>query len=178
MRGVPRSRVRIPIAALMALIAVLAVEMASFRVASDGYVDLWRHLTVVMLAVATYLARYREGDRAAWWFGFALFGWAYFALAVGASARRSAVSFLSLRPLPPVTFLVLFVGDGYLTSKNPVLIKHWWNQFEILQSIFTLVAACLGGLAGWMLSRRRGSPYREEERRAGKLELDDDAPRC
>jgi hypothetical protein len=75
----------------MAIIALLAVEMASLRVASDGYVDLSRHLTIVMLAVATYLARYGYGGRAAWWFGFALVGWAYLALAVDGSARRGFV---------------------------------------------------------------------------------------
>ena len=100
MCATPWRRIRIPIAAIMAVIAVLAVEMASFRVASDGYVNLTRHLTVVVLATATYLARYREGDRAAWWFGFALFGWAYFALAVDASARRDAVSVAPAAPHP------------------------------------------------------------------------------
>ncbi len=173
MRAVPEKRIRIPIAALMAVIAVLAVELASFRVASDGYVDLTRLLTVVMLAVAVYLARYREGDRAAWWFGFALFGWAYFALAVNASARQSAASVLSLRPVPPVTVLGLFFGDESLTSNNRAVIKHWWNQYEILQSILTLVIACLGGVAGWILARRRGAPYRKEEPRSGRLDLDD-----
>jgi hypothetical protein len=157
----------------MAVIAALAVEMAAYRVASDGYVDLTRHLTVVMLAAATYLARYRQGDRAAWWFGFALAGWAYFALAVDASARRSAASVLSLRPLPPVTLLGLFTSDESLTGNHPSLIKRWWNQYEILQSILTLVVACLGGLVCWMLSRRRGDPYREEERRSGRLELEE-----
>ena len=173
MRGVPGRRIRIPIAALMAVIAVLAVELASFRVASDGDVNLTRHLTVVMLAAAVYLARYRESDRAAWWFGFALFGWAYFALVVDATARHSAASVLSLRAVPPVTMLGLFVSDEALTTNNPGLIKHWWNQYEISQSILTIVVASLGGLACWILSRRRGAPYRQEERRSGRLELED-----
>ena len=158
---------RIPIAAFMAVIAVLAVELASFRVASDGYVDLTRHLTVVMLAVAVYLARYREGDRAAWWFGFALFGWAYFALVVDATARRSAASVVSLRAVPPVTVLGLFFGDESLTGNNPAVIKHWWNQYEILQSILALVIACLGGVAGWMLARRRARPTARKNRARG-----------
>jgi hypothetical protein len=173
MPGARGKRVQIPIAGLMVVIAMLALEMGSFRVASDGYVDLTRHLTVVMLATAAYLARYREGVRAAWWFGFALFGCAYFALALDASARRDIASPRSLGALPPVTLLGLLVSEESLTSNNPALVKHWWNQYEILQSILTLVVASLGGLAGWMLARRRGAPFREEERRAGKLELDD-----
>ena len=74
---------------------------------------------------------------------------------------------LPLRPIPPVTLLGLFVSDEALSGNNPALIKHWWKQYEILQSIITLVIACLGGLAGWIVARRRGAPYREEERRWG-----------
>ncbi len=98
MRGVPGNRLRIRIAAVMAIIAVLAVEMASLRVASDAFVDLSRHLTVGMLVVATYLARRNKGDRGSWWFGFALLGWAYLALVIDASARRAPVSWRSPRP--------------------------------------------------------------------------------
>jgi hypothetical protein len=177
MRGSPDRRVRFPIAALMALIALIAVEMASLRVASDGFVDLSRHLTVAMLAVATYLARYREGDRAAWWFGFALLGWSYFALVVDASSRSHTAMMISRRELPPVTMLglLMFLREESWATDNPLLLKYWWNQFEILQSIFTLVLASLGGLVFWMWGRHRGAPYRQEESRSGRLELDDRA---
>ena len=180
MRGVPRNGLRIPIAAAMAIVALLAVEMASLRVASDGYVDLTRHLTVVMLAVATYLARYREGDRAAWWFGFALLGWAYFALVIDASARRAPVSlrrpFVSPPmnvPLPPMTLLGLFFSDEVLNGPSEPLIKLWWNQYEIVQSMLNLFVAGLGGLVCWIRNRRRGAPYHAAEPRSGKLDLND-----
>jgi hypothetical protein len=173
MRGVPGKRLRIPIAALRAIIALSAIEMACLRVASDGFVALSRLLTVVSLAIAVYLARYREGDRAAWWFGFALSGCAYFALVIDASARRDAASSRTVRPLPPVTLNGLFVSGESLTSSDPGLIRHWWNQFEILQSILTLVVACLGGVVCWIWKRRRGDPHREEARRSGRLDLGD-----
>jgi hypothetical protein len=159
----------------MALIAVLAVEMAAFRVASDGFVNVTRHLTIVMLAAAAYLARYRDGDRAAWWFGFALVGSSYLALVIDASARRDAAAAAVLKPLPPVTVLGLFMSDETLTGNSPRAIKHWWNEYEILQSISTLLIASLGGLIFWIWGRRRGDPYRQEESRSGKLELDDRA---
>jgi hypothetical protein len=159
----------------MALIAFLALDLAALRVASDGYVDLSRHLTVAMLAGATYLARHREGSGAAWWFGFALVGWSYIVLAIDATARRAPAVMISLKPLPPVTLLGLFMSDESLTGNSQALAKRWWNEFEILQSIFTLVMASLGGLVCWMWSGRRGTPYRQEEPRAGRLDLDDRA---
>jgi hypothetical protein len=176
MRGVPRNRFRIPIAAIMAIIALIAVEIGLLRVASDNYVDLSRLLTVVMLAVATCLARYRQGDRAAWWFGFALLGWAYFALLVDVTARQGAgLGRLTLpKPaVPHLTFLDLF-SDASANPNGLTPRALVWNRYEILQSIVTLVIACLGGLASLMLARRRGEPYHEVERRAGRLELGDE----
>lgn len=172
MRGAPGRRVRFPIAAMMALIALLAVEMASLRVASDGYVDLSRHLTVAMLAVATYLARYRDRGWGDWWFGFALAGWAYFALVIEALARMRASTFVST--MRPVTFLGLLLDEKYLTSNRGDLFERWWNQFHILQSIFTLWVASLGGLICWIWNGRRGTPYHQEQSRSGKLELGGD----
>jgi hypothetical protein len=173
MRGSPGRRFRIPIAAIMALIALLAVELAALRVATTGFVDLTRFLTVAMLAVATYLARFREGDRAAWWFGFALCGWAYLALVIDATARRDTGSMAALRPLPPFSILGLLLSDPSVTGNMPLALKHWWNQYEILQSILTMIVALLGGYTCRIMHRRRGTPYREEERRSGRLDLDD-----
>jgi hypothetical protein len=81
-------RVRIPIAAVMAIIALVAFDLAAVRVASDDWVDLTRYATIAML-VATSLAWSRRMGRGGWWFGFALLGWAYFALVLDATARRS-----------------------------------------------------------------------------------------
>jgi hypothetical protein len=173
MRGTPGRRARFPIASLMALIALLAVEMAALRVASKGFVELSRFLTVAMLAVATYLARYRDGARAAGWFGFALFGWAYLVLAIDACARRHPSPFRPLSALPPVTSLALFLTDEPVTGNNVRSIELRWNQFDIFQSMLALSFAALGGLACGIWARRRGAPYREEESRTGKLELDD-----
>jgi hypothetical protein len=158
----------------MALIALLAVEMAALRVASYRFVDLSRHLTVAALAVATYLARYRDGGRAAGWFGFALAGWSYFGLVIDASARADVAGSLSLgTPLPPIAILRLFMSDDPFTGRSELAIRRWWNEYEILQSMLTLIVASLGGLIFWMWARRRGAPYRQEESRSGKLDLDD-----
>jgi hypothetical protein len=174
MRGNPGRRVRIPIAAVMAAIALIAVEMGALRVASGGFVDLSRSLTIVALAVATFQARPRRGDEAAWWFGFAVCGWAYFAMDVDATVRQTAViGRFPIPVLPPMTVLGFFVDMSRFGS-SPMLMELLWNRYEIFQSIVTLVVASIGGTLCWVASRRRGAPFREEERRAGRLELGDD----
>jgi hypothetical protein len=74
-------------------------------------------------------------------------------------------------------FLVLVTRVPVATGQSPTLTKLWWNQYEITQSIFTLIVACLGGCLCYVSQRRRGTPYREEEPRSGKLELDDEVGR-
>jgi hypothetical protein len=159
----------------MAVIAVVALELAAMRIGSEGWVDVSRNLTIAMLAMATYLARYRRGDRGEWWFGFALFGWVYFALVLDAVGRRGFA--FGLRPmpsgapvLPPVTLLGLLGGEE--DPNGPSLLVLLWNRYEILQSIITLIVALIGGILCGILAHRRGAPYREEVRRAGRLELD------
>jgi hypothetical protein len=173
MHGSPGGPYRIPIAAIMAIIAVLAVEFAALRAASADYVDVTRKLTVVLLALAAYLARSRSRDRAAWWFGFALVGWAYFAMVIDESARRGNNPMGKAMELPPMALIGLLLGNEGLFSNSGALIKRWWNQYEIVQSIFTLVLATLGGLACSMMTRCRGTPYCEEARRSGTLDLVD-----
>ena len=175
MRGSPGRRVRFPIAALMALIALLAVEMASLRVATDGFVDLTRALTIATLLAATFRARHASGDRAAWWFGFAAVGWAYLILVIDAASRRDPSAWAAFRAPPPVPFFWILIGDVSQAGNNPRWDRLRWNQMEILQSILTLAMASLGGLATWIWARRRGAPYRQEESRSGRLELDDRA---
>jgi len=162
----------------MAVIALVALEMAAMRIASEGWVDVTRYLTVATLATATYLARYRRGDHGEWWFGFALFGWSYFALVLDAVGRRGfavGLGYVPLPFLPPVTVLGLLGGEAE-TSNGPTLSILLWNRYEILQSILTLIIGSAGGIACYILARRRGTPYREEVRRAGRLELDGEGP--
>jgi hypothetical protein len=169
-------RVRIPIFAMMVVIAFLALEMAALNVASEGWVDVSHHMTVLALAAATCMARYRKGDGNAWWFGFALFGWAYFALVLDSTARASPIVFRrTVVGLPPLAFLVLLM-DWSGDSQGPIKMPLWWHRYDILQSIFTLVFAGIGGVICWTLSARRGAPYQSDDRRAGRLDFDGDEP--
>jgi hypothetical protein len=166
---------RIRIAAAMGLIAIVALELAALRLATDAWVDVTRHLTIATLAIATYLARYRRGDESAWWFGFALFGWAYFALVLDTMARWSA-SFgpNSVVSLPARSLLGLFM-DWSEVRNTRALLDLWWNRYWILHSILILLVAALGGLSCWIAARRRGTPYRAPTRRAGLWDVDDES---
>ena len=120
----------------------------------------------------------QEGDHGEWWFGFALFGWAYFVLVLDAVGRRGFAIVLRSFPFPvrpPVPMLGLLGGESwpfYRPGHEIVL----WNRYEILQSILTLIIASVGGIVCWILARRRSAPYREEARRAGRLEFDGEGP--
>ncbi len=56
-------RPRISISEFMVLTVVCTLPMASLIVASDGWVDVTRYLTVAVLAAATYLASFPERRR-------------------------------------------------------------------------------------------------------------------
>ena len=75
-------RTRISISGFMILTVVCALPTAALIVASNGWVEATRYLTVAVLCAATYLARYRKGNEGAWWFGFSLAGWAFFVLLI------------------------------------------------------------------------------------------------
>ena len=63
---------RYSINALMGFVLIVALELAALRSATSGWVEIPRLLTVVILVVATYRARFSKGEAASWWFGFAL----------------------------------------------------------------------------------------------------------
>jgi hypothetical protein len=155
MRGPPGRRFRFSIAAIMAIIALLAVDVASLRVATNAYLEIARHLTLVMLVLASYQAQNQKGDRAAWWYGFALWGWTYFAL-----------------DILPQLWLPRLAVIADLTSQLRPEIQQRLDGYEIIQLIVTMIVAFIGGYVELITNRRQGAPDREQERRSGRLDLD------
>jgi hypothetical protein len=153
-------RTRISISGFMILTVVCTMPMASLIVASNGWVEVTRYLTVAVLCAATYLARYRKGNEGAWWFGFSLSGWAFFALLVDSiawSALASTNTITGLLPLPVVTLFMSAREIAETTARHRP-IGPWENRARILNSMLILLVASLGGLACWMAKRKRGSP--------------------
>src|SRR4051794_36572493 len=74
---------RLSLSGLMVVIAILAAEFAAMRSGSQLWFSTIYSITLLVLLVATLAARFRRGGARAFWFGFALFGWAYFLMALG-----------------------------------------------------------------------------------------------
>src|SRR4051812_20789661 len=82
-----RPRVRFTVRWLMAFVLVVGVELAALRSSaplsrSPLGDTVAVNLPVAVLLAAALLAGFGRRDAAAWWFGFALFGWAHFLLGV------------------------------------------------------------------------------------------------
>jgi hypothetical protein len=142
---------RLSIAGLMGLVALVAVEVAGLRSAEDGWVDVCRLLTATALVFATFLARDRRDEEAAFWFGFAVLGWASFVLVLDAlTARRSSESIISLLP----RFVLQAIVDRTTTNSYAGSLRVM-RQFHILHLMLIMPAGFLGGVLYWSVDRRR-----------------------
>jgi len=151
---------RIPIAGLMAIIVVVAVELAALGNATGVSVDVSRILTVALLVMSTYLARYRTGAEGAWWFGFSLFGWSYYVLMLDAMGRWFAFSSDSIVSFLPAAILD-YCSRG-VRNQIWTFARSYAQRLRIVHEIFILVVAISGGIVCWVIERRR-RPERPEE---------------
>jgi hypothetical protein len=76
-------RVRVPIAALMGVVLLIALGCAALRSGSALWASILLTVDFVLLGFASLAIAYRRGARRAWWVGFAVFGWGYLGLAFG-----------------------------------------------------------------------------------------------
>src|SRR5947209_4142181 len=109
------SRPRISLARLMALVVVFAVGVAALRDASETWAGIVLLATLGFLAASILGVVYRSGGRRAWWLGFALFGWGYFALSFG---LWFATEF---RPRLPTTRLLSYLHTKFQPADQVVL---------------------------------------------------------
>jgi hypothetical protein len=148
----------------MAIVALIAVEVAALRLADDNSVDACRLLTAATLVVATFLARNRVGGEGAFWFGFALLGWATFILVLDARAssyqvvdaltgRRSVSSVSLVSRLPLQILMARFDGGSSISSST---VHRVMGQFQILHFMLILASGFVGGYVGWLMGRWRG----------------------
>ena len=145
---------RLSVAAPMAIVVVVSVELAALNWGSGVAVDIARLLSVLLLATGTYLARYRTGEEGAWWFGFSLFGWAYYVLVLNAMGPWLSFSDQSI-----VSFLPAAILD-YWTSGLPPMKRfdRYSERLRILHEIFIMIVAVAGGIICWVAARRRRAP--------------------
>lgn len=64
----------------MLIVAACAIAFTALQTASSVWHEATYTFTVLVLLVAVLASRYRRGRERAFWFGFAVFGWAFFVL--------------------------------------------------------------------------------------------------
>jgi hypothetical protein len=146
----------------MTLIALVSLELGALRLASPLSVDACRFFTVAALAWATILARVRKGEAGAFWFGFALAGWAAFLLVLDTLGSQSSTSLVGAIP----RLLANAVYGRPSVPFTPTVRDRLVQQFLIVHYLMVLPVAALGGLGGWLTARwRPGRPddYAPEE---------------
>jgi hypothetical protein len=79
---------RLSIATLMGVVLIAALVLAALRHPGETWGGVFLLLTGAVLMLAVVGAVCRRGNERAWWLGFALFGWGYFALVFAPPQER------------------------------------------------------------------------------------------
>jgi hypothetical protein len=165
---------RVSTLALMAVTLLFALGFAALRSGSELWFSAVYTLTVALLLVAVVAARYRRGDEAAFWFGFAVFGWGYFLLGLGpwtntdSSLSESIGGSFNENLL--TSKLILFLVARLRTATNDLeaIDKITANTIGISHLLVTLVLALLGGVIAILVRRRRRKGRATDTSRLGR----------
>jgi len=138
------------------VLALVRVEKAMVPFAGEGWVHFGHYLSVTILVIATYRARYENGKAGDWWFGFALGGWAYHLLA-------GDMIWQWPEPTHTPDSLIAYLPD-WIASLIPVQPSshHPRHQIRteltrIVQDCLVMCAAFVGGILSVVLSWRRSA---------------------
>jgi hypothetical protein len=154
---------RFTIARLLGAIMFFGIVFAGLRSGSNDWFKLIYTLTFIMLVYATIAARYRG----AFWYGFAVAGWAYFIIGFGPWIGSPPGS----EPLRAVnrnlvSSVVLEIVSGTMSRRdlapsgaggpatNMILQMHWANRDGICHSALTILFAFGGGIVSGVVARR------------------------
>jgi hypothetical protein len=159
-------RVRLSLAATMSGVAVMGLALAAAR---TGWYFSFRALytvTIVVLLYSAIAARYRPEFEAAFWFGFAVFGWGYFAAALGPWSSWGPRGSLVYPPTPVINHVlptkewVESMADSLairmrMQSKDvssPDFNAPYWTLWSSLIGIGHLLFVWICGLVGGWVS--------------------------
>ncbi len=159
------ARVRVSVMGLMAVVGLFALEFAALRAGTQLWFSVVYTVTVVFLLFAVLTARYRRGVWGAFWFGFAVFGWGYFLLAIGpwsnstydddhGEITHGNANLYTSRII--VTSLDLVRGDAPMDYQ--AISQFSARTTALAHLIVTLAAGLFGGLAAVALRWRRQTP--------------------
>jgi hypothetical protein len=110
-------RLRFHIATLLAIVVAVGVALAALREADDLWTGATFSLSVAMLLISVLLAVHRTARCRAFWLGFALFGWAYLALAVIPATESRLIT----------THLLTYI-DSKLPARPIVITGQTWGS--------------------------------------------------
>lgn len=133
---------RFSIASLLVVIGILGVALAALRNPSYLWANVTFSVAFVMLVVAIINAVYGCAARRAYWFGFALFGGAYFAVCSIPGLRDSICPRLAsevlfdllypaFAPPMPTPTPTRFQTMGTIGSMNPMRMAGMMNQMKV-----------------------------------------------
>ena len=148
-------RHRFTIAGLLVSILFFAIVFAGLRSGSNDWCKLIYSFTFVTLVYAAIAARYRG----AFWYGFAVAGWAYFIVAFGPWIGVQPVSEPVNRSL--ITSFVHEVVVAELARRDPPPFATGFddvlkaNREGIFHCALTVLFALLGGSVARVLARPR-----------------------
>lgn len=157
----PMLRGGVTVGGLMAAIALLGVEFAALRAGSPLWFSAIYTLTVVLLLLAILAARFRRADAGAFWFGFALFGWAFLLLTLGPWSsphiRDDQAGYDKFNPnLVTTRLLVLSLHRiRGSTDDYEVIDEFAYCTMGLAQLMLTLILSIAGGWVAVLLRNRR-----------------------
>jgi hypothetical protein len=150
---------RTTIPGLMIAVAISAVAITALRTASDLYLKMTYSAVTALLLYAIVAARYRRGNKGAFWFGFAVFGWGYFVLSsVNNDYDRNFYD-------PQARMNSNLITSNLICRLVPLIRKTTYeidkiehiteNTIGVADLLVTLTIAMSGGLLAVLLRTRR-----------------------
>ncbi|MDB5351202.1 MAG: hypothetical protein JWN86_2449 [Planctomycetota bacterium] len=183
-------RFRMTLGGLFVAVMVTAVELSALAKPSYVSAPAAFLLAIVVLLCASIGARFGREPRASWW-GFALFGWAYFGLAFGPWMQSERDDPAVWKSMPPPTEGLLlraretlydsfFPADGKnspeYTRAMETLLETRGHFMEAGHSLFALLFAMMGAVLGPIVASGPPPPRRTSAARSVPMEVLCDPP--
>jgi hypothetical protein len=132
----------------MGVVLVAAIGLTAWRFAGNVSANIIFNLTVGVLIVATYKARFTPGRAGARWLGFATLGWAHLVLWLAGMSWGQSYSF-NLSLITDVVFWILAadVGPDQLAFNLRLDSQPAIARTLILQCLTSLIVGLLGAWA-------------------------------
>jgi hypothetical protein len=159
-------RLRFTISRLMGVVLIAAILLTAWQLAGKAAANIILNLTVLVLIVATYKAKFASGRDGAWWLGFATLGWAHLGLWVAAKPWQH---FYSFNPslITDVVYWVLAANVGFPHLADDLRFDP--EEAKARTILVECLTAMVAGLIGaWCFSL--ASWVGERTRRAGSTE--------